>query len=317
MIGRGAALDARCAAAPPAARARAPGPRTRPAAWGAPRPRRRAPRAWPAGSPANSSALTQQPDRLLEQAPAPAALSRRWSRRPRTPPGRPAAGSSPARSGPGAPARSTPAAARPGPAARLTGPTLSRSSSTIRSAPFLPMPGHLGQRRGVAHARWQSATCRGCARSAPPARCAARPRWPSAAARRAASRRRRRNRTGSASLRARSGVAASRACCPTRRDDSVAGAQCSASPTPPTSTTATSAPIAATVPATLAIIAHCLPERVFQLLLGAAAPHVADRQRERVRRVGRDAAGCPIATVWSPSSSSASCPPDPSRSRRP
>src|SRR5207248_2194245 len=92
-------------------------------------------------------------------------------------------------------------------------------------------------------------------------------------------------------------LVASRAGSPTRSRANVAGEQETASPTPPTSTTAPSGPTAATVPRTLAIIdvppiasAGGPGQRGRDPGRRATAPHLADREGERVRGVGRP--GC-------------------------
>ena len=81
------------------------------------------------------------------------------------------------------------------------------------------------------------------------------------------------------------------------------GVHCTESPTPPTSTTAPSGDTAATRPLTLAITCQPLPRgsvrcttgapmpparaAALQPLLSQPAPHLADRQRERIRGVRR------------------------------
>src|SRR5262245_13945660 len=101
-------------------------------------------------------------------------------------------------------------------------------------------------------------------------------------------------------------LVASRAGWPTRSPASVFGVHWTANPTPPTSITAASGATAVTRPATLAIIraspvrrcrrssappsgAAC--SRRGDLRSGAAAPDVADREGERVRRIGRPGRG--------------------------
>ena len=114
--------------------------------------------------------------------------------------------------------------------------------------------GHQHQRDRGPRWRPRAAARRGRARRASPARAAGRRRSRSAAARRPRARRRRRSRTASASPRGRSATVAQLRRLAERSPASVPGVHCTASPTPPTSTTAASGASAATRPATKAII---------------------------------------------------------------
>src|SRR5262245_7709128 len=85
-------------------------------------------------------------------------------------------------------------------------------------------------------------------------------------------------------------LVARRASAPTRRPASVPGAHATAMPTPPTSITAPSGDTAATRPRTLAIIGPP-PNRGLEPGVRAAAPDVADGERQRVGGVGRPGRG--------------------------
>ena len=176
-----------------------------------------------------------------------------------------------------------------GPRRRRSAPIRSRSSSDDPLGALAADARHLDQRGEVAGRDRPAHLARRVHAPGSSGPASGRRRWRSAAARTAPARRRRRSRRGSASPRGRPGWWPAGPSRPTRSRASVPGEQDTARPTPPTSTTAPSGPSAATRRRTLAIIAGPGPASAGRIDPGLRrpAPHLADRERQRVGGVGR------------------------------
>ncbi len=248
----------------------------------------------------------QQPDGLLEQHRHRRASRRRSSPPPRPPPGRPGRRVQPSptsawRTWSGQPPPATPAAPS---APTGTGPIRSRSSSTSRSAPFLPIPGTRVRVGRVGVGDRPAHRVRGVHGEHRLGQPRADPAGGLQQLEQLLARRRRRSRTGSASPPARPGWwragrpgrPAARRGCPARtarrgrprRPRSRPGPDRSRSPRRARWRSSRSS-------------SSCPVGRRGQLGAGAAAPDVADGQRQRVGGVRRAAAARPAAAAGSPS----------------